>query len=231
MRWLLLLIALASPLHAEGEKPGTFDYYVLSISWSPNWCAYEGNNRGSPQCDADPGFGWVLHGLWPQYEAGWPSYCPTRWGIPAAKIRKEFGAIMGDPDSASYQWRKHGSCSGYGPVGFFDRAKRAFQSVTMPESLTQLGSDRISAAAVENAFLAANPELEPDMITITCKSGMIQEARICLTKDLEPRVCGTDVRRDCRATSAEFFADVGIGAKTRVRSPIFVHETTSKIYK
>ncbi len=31
---------------------------------------------------------------------------------------------------------------------------------------------------------------------------MIQEARICLTKDLEPRRCGADVIRDCRMQDA-----------------------------
>ncbi|MEM6479298.1 MAG: ribonuclease T, partial [Pseudomonadota bacterium] len=36
---LLLLVLLAAPLKADGEKPGAFDYYVLALSWSPNWCA------------------------------------------------------------------------------------------------------------------------------------------------------------------------------------------------
>jgi len=41
---------------------------------------------------------------------------------------------------------------------------------------------------------------------ITCKDTRIQEARICLTKDLEPRRCGADVIRDCTLDRALFEA-------------------------
>jgi len=57
--------------------------------------------------------------------------------------------------------------------------------------------------ALEDAFLEKNAELDPDEITITCKSSQFQEARICMTKDLEFRRCGRDVIRDCRAKSVE----------------------------
>lgn len=66
MRWFLILLASAGLARADGERAGDFDYYVLSLSWSPTWCALEGDERGSPQCDADRDLGWVLHGLWPQ---------------------------------------------------------------------------------------------------------------------------------------------------------------------
>jgi ribonuclease T2 len=59
---------------------------------------------------------------------------------------------------------------------------------------------------VEEAFLKANPDWEADMVTITCKSNRIQEARLCLTKDLEPRICGLDVVRDCGMPNALFEA-------------------------
>ena len=140
MRKFLALMLMAGLARAEGEPAGQFDYYVLSLSWSPNWCALEGDDRGSPQCDSNAGFGWVLHGLWPQYEQGWPSYCRTT-----------------------------------------ERAK-----------------------VVEQAFLKANPEFNPDTITITCKSSRIQEARICLNMDLSPRRCGADAIQDCRMDNALF---------------------------
>ena len=77
MRILLALLMSTGLARAEGEVAGDFDYYVMALSWSPTWCALEGDDRGSPQCDDDADNGWVLHGLWPQYEQGWPSYCRT----------------------------------------------------------------------------------------------------------------------------------------------------------
>ena len=75
MRWVMLWLLTALPALAEGEKAGEFDYYVLSLSWSPNWCQLEGNARQSEQCEED--HGWILHGLWPQFHRGYPSYCRT----------------------------------------------------------------------------------------------------------------------------------------------------------
>lgn len=71
-----LLMTFGAPLRAQ-DVAGEFDYYVTALSWSPNWCALEGDARGSPQCDCTTEFGWVLHGLWPQYEDGWPQHCRT----------------------------------------------------------------------------------------------------------------------------------------------------------
>ena len=75
MRWLAALLLTATLARAEGEAAGAFDYYVLSLSWSPSFCALEGDAKDNPQCDRP--LGWVLHGLWPQYETGWPSFCRT----------------------------------------------------------------------------------------------------------------------------------------------------------
>ena len=74
---LAFFLGLAGMAHADGEKSGEFDYWVMALSWSPNWCAIEGDARKSPQCDPRENFGWTLHGLWPQYHRGWPAFCPT----------------------------------------------------------------------------------------------------------------------------------------------------------
>ncbi|MGR3711266.1 MAG: ribonuclease T2 family protein, partial [Alterinioella nitratireducens] len=73
IRLIMALMLIAGAARAEGERAGAFDYYVLALSWTPTWCAIEGDGRGSPQCDPGQGFGFTLHGLWPQYEEGWPS--------------------------------------------------------------------------------------------------------------------------------------------------------------
>ncbi|MBK1634993.1 ribonuclease T2 family protein [Rhodovulum adriaticum] len=203
MRWLILLILTATLARAEGEPAGEFDYYVLSLSWSPTWCAQEGAARGSPQCDADADFGWVLHGLWPQYERGWPSHCRTVHEDPSRVVTGAMADIMGSSGLAWYQWKRHGRCSGLSAPAYFEAARQAFDAVNRPAVFRKLKDPvRLPAAIVEEAFLRANPDWRPDMLTITCKAGRIQEARLCLTRELRPRKCGADVVRDCAMRDA-----------------------------
>ncbi|MGJ8602883.1 MAG: ribonuclease T2 family protein [Marivita sp.] len=208
MRVLALAVmglVLASAATAKGERSGEFDYYVLALSWSPTWCALEGDARQSPQCAAEADFGWVMHGLWPQYHRGWPSYCPTAERNPSRAMTRDMADIMGTSGLAWHQWNKHGVCSGLSAADYFALSREAYGTVTRPEIFRRLNrSVRLPASVVEEAFLAANPELAPDMVTITCKSNRIQEARICLSKSLEPVPCGQDVVRDCTAQDALF---------------------------
>lgn len=196
-------MALSSPAHADGERAGDFDYYVLALSWSANWCALEGDDRNDPQCDAGRGMSWVVHGLWPQYEQGWPSYCRTVERDPSRGETAAMADVFGGAGSAFYQWKKHGRCAGLSSRDYYDTARTAFDSITLPPVFDQLRRDvKLPASVVEDAFLEANPGMMRDQITITCTDGMIQEARICLTKDLEPRRCGDDTIRDCRMKDA-----------------------------
>ncbi|WP_372570657.1 ribonuclease T2 family protein [Ruegeria jejuensis] len=205
MRWFLVWCLSAVPLLAEGEKAGEFDYYVLSLSWSPNWCAREGDARGADQCDAAQDHGWILHGLWPQFHEGWPSYCRTPHAPPSRGMTREIADIQGSSGLAWHQWKKHGTCSGLTATQYFDLSRQAYASVTRPPVFRKLDqSVTLPAAVVEEAFLQANPALERDMITITCRDGFIEEARLCLSKSLDPVPCGRDVIRDCRAKDAQF---------------------------
>ncbi|WP_212524900.1 ribonuclease T2 [Actibacterium sp. MT2.3-13A] len=203
MRWLALLLLSVSLARAEGEEAGDFDYYILSLSWSPTWCVQEGAARNAPQCDEDADFGWILHGLWPQYAEGWPSFCRSPQRDPSRAATRAMADIMGSSGLAWHQWKKHGRCSGLPAEDYFDAARRAFEAVNRPEVFRRLDrAVRLPAAVVEEAFLQANPDWEPDMLTVTCKSGRIQEARLCLTRDLRPRPCGPDVARDCTLDDA-----------------------------
>ncbi len=201
MKGLIVCISvfmMSQSVLAEGERAGDFDYYVMALSWSPSWC--DGRDSG-PQCGRR--LGWILHGLWPQYEQGWPSYCRTPHREATRGETRAMEDIMGSSGNAWHQWKKHGRCSGETADDFFEASREAYGSITRPEIFRKLPRDvRLPASVVEEAFLEANPTLTPDMITITCKDGSIQEARVCLTKDLEPRVCGRDVVRDCRSKSA-----------------------------
>jgi len=145
----------------------------------------------------------VLHGLWPQYETGWPSYCPTSARNPSRSDTRAEADLFGSSGNAWHQWNKHGRCSGLRADDYYDLARVAYDKVTRPEVLRKLDrAVRLPASVIEAAFLEENDELAPDQITITCKQGRIQEARICLTRDLELRDCGADVIRDCASTDA-----------------------------
>jgi ribonuclease T2 len=205
LRLVALLVALLAPLaaRAEGEEAGDFAYYVLALSWTPNWCALEGDARRDGRCADGAGIGWGIHGLWPQYERGWPSFCRTVERDPTRAETAAMGRFMGSAGLAWHQWRKHGRCSGLSARDYFLTSARALGRITIPPVFEDMQRDiRLPARVVEQAFLEANPGLSADMITITCRNGDIQEVRVCMTKDLAPRRCGADVRRDCTATDA-----------------------------
>ncbi|WP_069298917.1 ribonuclease T2 family protein [Neptunicoccus sediminis] len=200
---LVIAAATATPARAQGSRPGTFDYYVMALSWSPNWCALEGDARNSPQCAPQKDHGWVLHGLWPQQERGWPSYCSANTRAPSRAMTAAMADIMGTGGLAWHQWKKHGTCSGLSADDYYALSREAYARVNRPEVLRKL--DRtitLPARVIEDAFLDANPDLQAEQITVTCKSNHIQEVRICLTRDLTPRRCGVDALRDCTARKA-----------------------------
>lgn len=194
---------VASGATAEGDRAGAFDYYVMALSWSPTFCDLEGRAEGSEQCEAGEDYGWILHGLWPQYERGWPSDCPTDQPDPSRRMTASMADVMGSGGLAWYQWQKHGRCAGLHPRDYFDLAREAYGAVTRPPVFRALTEDiRLPASVVEEAWLEANPGLRPDMLTVTCRAGHIQEVRICLSKSLVPRYCSADVVRDCTLEGA-----------------------------
>ncbi|PCH67092.1 MAG: ribonuclease T [Rhodobacteraceae bacterium] len=205
MRWVFIWIIAAMPAWAEGEKAGAFDYYVLSLSWSPNWCALQGDRQGSEQCEERYDYGWVMHGLWPQYQRGFPSFCQGGQRPPSRALTADMADIMGTPGLAWYQWKKHGVCTGLSAPDYFALSRLAYEKVVRPPVFRKLEKTvKVPASVVEEAFLKANPDWKADMLTITCKNGYIQEARLCLSRNLQPVPCGQDVIRDCQMSDALF---------------------------
>lgn len=207
MRGIIAAIAgiclFAGAAWADGEAAGDFDYYVMALSWSPNWCALEGDSRQDPQCESGTGTTFVLHGLWPQYEQGWPSYCRTVERDPTRGETAAMADVFGGAGSAFYQWKKHGRCSGLSSQAYYKLARRAFETVRISDVFPKINKDlKVPANVIEGAFLETNPGLRADQITVTCTSGMIQEVRLCLTKDMQPRRCGSDTIRDCSLKDA-----------------------------
>ena len=195
---LAALAIIASPGRAE-DRPGDFDFYVLALSWSPTWCATEGRSSPSPQCDAGAGRGFVLHGLWPQHETGRPESCyEGRAPWVADEIAAEMADIMPDRELVFSEWRKHGTCSGLSPAGYFATSREAHERIVVPPAFTTPGGHTTAASEAEQSFIAVNPGLEADGIAISCADGLFKEVRICLTRTLGFRSCAEVDRRGCR---------------------------------
>jgi ribonuclease T2 len=180
----------ALPLRADA-----FDHFLLALSWSPSWCATTGDARDAEVCDLGSGTGFTLHGLWPQHATGWPEFCTTDQRDPSRRETAAMADIMGSGSLAWYQWRKHGRCAGTDPADYFAAARAAFERLVLPDP-----PERVTAAELEEAFLALNPDHGPDGVIVTCRDGLALELRLCLTRDLAPRACGPDVlARACRS--------------------------------
>lgn len=150
-------LAASSPMKAAG-KPGKFDYYVLVLSWSPSFCAGEGRAKKSPQCSGTRPFAFVLHGLWPQYETGWPNDCHkgSKPRVPSALINTMLD-IMPARGLVIHQYKKHGTCSGLDPESYFQTARKAFEAIKIPARYLQpqkpvIISPRVGGRALLNCF-------------------------------------------------------------------------------
>ncbi|WP_265500125.1 ribonuclease T2 [Paracoccus beibuensis] len=200
MRNLITAFALLlSPLPlAARDVAGQFDYYVLALSWQPSWCKSTGDGRDAPECRDGSGRDFTVHGLWPQYERGWPERCSTSERDPSRRDSAEMADIMGSGGLAWYQWQKHGRCTGLSATSYYAATRAALGPLTIPRVFDDLDRDiTLPPSVVEEAFLEANPDLGPDGLTVTCRDGALTEVRICLTRDLQPRDCAPDVRQDC----------------------------------
>lgn len=192
-------IVTSAQAQGRGDRAGDFDFYVLSLSWSPSFCASARNRGEGMQCGRGKAYGFVVHGLWPQWERGFPSDC-TSGGFPTRAAVDGVLDIMPSPGLVRHQWRKHGSCSGLGPAAYFNLVRKARERVAIPDAYrAPEAALEASPAEIERAFMAANPGLRPDMIAVDCGRDALREVRVCMRKDLAFRSCPEVDRRACRA--------------------------------
>lgn len=186
---------------ARQSAPGQFDFYVLSLSWSPSFCAASGARAPRQQCGERP-YSFVVHGLWPQYEKGNPEYCQ----VPAPRLNRSIVASMLDlmpsPRLIFNQWDKHGTCSGLSARAYFENVRKARAVVKVPAQYLDLQETlTVTPDEVEEAFVNANPGMSRDQIAVLCDRTRLREVRICMTKELGFRACPEIDRRACRRDS------------------------------
>jgi ribonuclease T2 len=207
----LFLISLALVVAASGmasaqdrrqNAPGAFDFYVLALSWSPSFCeaaAERGNSGRSQQIQCGRPYSFVVHGLWPQYERGFPEYCQR----PSPRLDRNIVSSMLDvmpaPGLIFNQWDKHGTCSGLGARAYFEGIRKARAAIKIPEQFLDLSEPKtIAPRDIEEAFVKANPGLSSSAISVVCASRRLSEVRICMSKDMQFRDCDEIDRRACR---------------------------------
>ncbi len=196
-----ILLVGCAPDASETQPDLPFDFYVLALSWSPTYCALEGERANRTQCEEIRPDGFVVHGLWPQFEKGWPEFCPSDEPerVPDVIVGQMID-LMPSGGLVGHQWRKHGSCSGLTQRAYFEAVRTAFAAVVVPNQFNALdGSLELSAQDAETAFIEVNPGLSGDSIAISCSGGLLREVRICLNAESQFRPCPEVDQRGCQA--------------------------------
>jgi len=201
---LALVVVFAGMASAQDRRQnaaGEFDFYVLALSWSPSFCeaAAERGNSGRSQVQCERPYSFVVHGLWPQYERGFPEYCQRPSPRLDRNIMTSMLDLMPAPGLIFNEWDKHGTCSGLGARAYFESVRKARAAVKIPEEFLQLSEQKtIAPGDLEEAFIKINPGLSSSAISVTCSSRRLSEVRVCLSKDMQFRACDEIDRRACR---------------------------------
>jgi ribonuclease T2 len=182
------------------ERVGQFDYFVLSLSWSPEHCA--GDMPDERQCDGSRRYGFVVHGLWPQSADGPLDSC-SGGGRLDPSIADGMLDLMPNPTLVRHEWKKHGACTGMPPAEYFETVRAARGRVRIPEAYRSPREPRtVDATMIRKDFVEANSALDGADLAVICRRRHLSEIRVCLDKELRPKACGHDVRDQCRGEVA-----------------------------
>lgn len=191
---VLAALLLGAAGAAGADPPGQFDYYVLSLSWSPQYCA---SSSRDDQAQCTRPYAFVAHGLWPQNERGYPRGCDSDERVSDGTIDHML-PIMPSRGLVIHEWHTHGACSGLGADNYFATVERAYRGIRIPQKY-QAPQDYVSVGVdqLKGDFAAANPGLKPEDMAVQCSGHYLQEVRVCLTRDLTQRACSADLRDRC----------------------------------
>ncbi|MFC6339854.1 ribonuclease [Pseudomonas sp. CCM 7891] len=196
--WLILagMTTGAAAAPREQGRAGDFDFYVLSLSWSPTFCLTHPKDQ---QCSGK-GYGFVLHGLWPQYaRGGWPASCAPRSMLSAQALAKG-ATLFPSQKLLKHEWAKHGTCSGLEPLEYLEKTDAALGVVKIAHQLQPFNvPDSLGAKDIEALFRQSNPGMGNHGLAVICKGKVLSEVRVCLSKDLAFVGCPRSVKSQCRA--------------------------------
>src|ERR1019366_7335927 len=180
-----------SPHSRKAQGPaGQFDYYVLSLSWAPDFCATAGGNGNANECGIGRHVGFVVHGLWPQDNGGLgPENCGPASPVAAPLVKF---ALQFYPTASliQHEWATHGTCSGLSAADYFNAVGQVRSSVQIPVQFTSMTQQtQEGTAQIEGQFAAANSSFPAQAFRATCTQGSLQEVRVCFSKGLTPMAC------------------------------------------
>jgi ribonuclease T2 len=182
---------------SSGSSSSGSDYYLLALSWAPQFCATHAGNASSSECDPGRHFGFVVHGLWPQNDDGsYPQNCAPARPVAEQTVRRML-AIMPARGLIQHESAEHGTCSGLSPQEYFAAIEKAFNAVQIPpEYRAPAQTISASPSEIEQKFAAAN-HAPAGAFRVSCSHAELVELNVCLAKDLRYRECGSNVR-ECR---------------------------------
>lgn len=197
-------VAVRQAQATPGQFP--FDFWVMALSWSPDYCATNGQ-RDVQQCGLGRKLGFVLHGLWPQYNVGYPSYCSAA-KLPA-ELKARFPNLYPSEQLYSHEWEKHGTCSGLSPEQYLNVSGRYKESVTIPAGYRDLPQPaRATLTDIKRDFVSVNSGLSDMSLAVFCSGSgrYLQELWVCIGLDGRPTSCSSEIRsRERRSCQGKDF--------------------------
>jgi len=181
---------------SAADTMSEFDYFVLALSWSPDYCATNGSDDPQ-QCSLGRKLGFVLHGLWPQYNRGYPSNCSTE--KMGEEVKAQFPGLYPNENLYDHEWEKHGTCTGLSPVGYLRLSKQFKESVTIPGAFRVPEAPlRMSAGQLKQEFTQANPGFPETAFEVRCSGSgrYLKELFVCFSREGQATACGADVHKD-----------------------------------
>lgn len=188
----------------RSSSTSEFSYYLLVLSYAPDFCGQAEGNKDPRECGAGRRLGFVVHGLWPQNEESrGPERCAPASPVSRAIIQATLNYIPTE-SLIQHEWAAHGTCSGLSAADYFATVRKARDSVKIPTDLNQPSQKiRLSPDRIEAEFAAANPGSPKAAVRVSCyRDDELQEVRICFNKDLSPRACGASAGA-CGAPAVE----------------------------
>lgn len=181
--------------HGAPKSQGEFDYYLLSLSWAPSYCAGHPNDR-SAECRAGQRANFVLHGLWPQSDGGQPpTNCAPASPVSAA-VARHMLQYFPSRSLIQHEWSTHGTCSGFSSADYFGKVEQAFNGVKIPDEFRNLDRGQtLSVKEIEQSFASVNNG-PVEAFRISCHAGELVGVEVCLSKDLQYQAC-TQSAREC----------------------------------
>jgi len=204
---LTLALSLAAGTAAAQDRrqnePGKFDFYVLSLSWLPTYCQAAAERapgeKPPTECDAARSYPFVVHGLWPQYETGFPEFCQQPAPRLNGRVISSVLDLMPAPALIFNEWDRHGTCSGLSARAYFGTVRKARALVKIPDEYIEPTQEvAVAPAEIQDAFVRVNPGLNRSSIAISCDSKRLIEVRICVGKDMHFHDCQEVEQRSCR---------------------------------